>query len=76
MRYEVAKQINEIDKAIAIFEWREIPDIKQPTEEEMEDAIKKATACMTLIVHILSQKDMTMKELNLERVHQETLKNL
>ena len=33
MRYEVEKQIQEIDNAIAILELREIPNMKKPTEE-------------------------------------------
>lgn len=66
MRYEVEKQIQEIDNAIAILELREIPNMKKPTEEELELALKKATSCMRLMVRELSKKDITMKELNEE----------
>lgn len=66
MRYEVEKQINEINEALAILGLREIPNMKEPTKDELEFALKKATSCMTLIVRALSHKDMTMKEFNEE----------
>lgn len=66
MRYEVEKQIEEIDKALAIIEMRKIPNMKKPTEEELEFALKKAASCMSLMLRELSKKDITMKELNEE----------
>lgn len=68
MRYEVQQQIDEIDKALAIIEMRKIPNMKKPTEEELEFALKKASSCMTLMIRELSRKDITMKELN-EELH-------
>lgn len=34
------------------------------TDEELEFALNKGSSCMTLLMRILSKKDMTMKELN------------
>ena len=39
MRYDVQLQIDDIDKAVAILGLREIPNMKQPTEEEFEYAL-------------------------------------
>lgn len=63
MRYEVQQQVDDIDKALFILGLREIPNMKQPTEEEFEDALKKAKSCMKLMMHEMIRQDKTMKEM-------------
>ena len=41
MKYEVQKQISEIDKALGIIGMMEIPDMNPPTDEELKFALKK-----------------------------------
>lgn len=66
MKYEVMKQAEEINHAIAVFDYLTDPTMKNPSEEEMRMAIKKAASCMTLMVRMLCDKDMTMRDLNNE----------
>ena len=63
MRYDVQQQVDDIDKALAILGLREIPNMKQPTEEEFETALKKAESCMKLTIHEMIRQDKTMKEM-------------
>lgn len=63
MKYEVQQQIEEIDKALAILGLREIPNMKKPTEEEFETALKKAESCMKLTIHEMIRQDKTMREM-------------
>ena len=63
MRYDVQQQVDDIDKALAILGLREIPNMKQPTEEEFEYALKKAESCMKLMIHEMIRQDKTMKEM-------------
>lgn len=62
MRYEVQKQVDEIDKALAIIGMREIPNMKV-TEEEFEASLKKAKSCMKLTMREMTKQDKTMKEI-------------
>lgn len=56
---ELFKQFREIKNTIKVqFQGR-----KQPTEEEFEDAIKKAESCMKLMIHEMIRQDKTMKEM-------------
>ncbi len=50
----------------------DIPNMKPPTCEELKSALNKASSCMTLMMRILSEKDVTMKELN-ESLHREEI---
>lgn len=63
MRYEVQEQIKEIDTALFIIRMSEIPEMKV-SDEELEASLKKAESCMCLMMRVLAQKDITMKELN------------
>ena len=63
MRYDVQQQIDDIDKALFILELREMPNMKQPTEEELETALKKARSCMKLVIREIIRQDKTMKEM-------------
>ena len=63
MRYDVQQQVDNIDKALFILRLREIPNMKQPTEEEFGDALKKAESCMKLMIHEMIRQDKTMKEM-------------
>lgn len=63
MRYDVQQQVDDIDKALAILGLRKIPNMKQPTEQEFEDALKKAESCMKLVIHEMIRQDKTMKEM-------------
>lgn len=62
MRYEVQKQIEEIDKALGIIAMYQIPNMKI-TQEEMYKALQKAESCMKFVMHDLCQQDKTMKEI-------------
>ena len=45
MRYEVQKQIEEINKALGTITMYQIPNMKI-SKEEMNEALKKAEFCM------------------------------
>lgn len=62
MRYEVQKQIEDIDKALGTITMYQIPNMKIP-QEEMYEALKKAESCMKLVMRELCQQDKTMKEI-------------
>lgn len=72
MKDEVQQQINELDKALGIIGMMKIPNMKPPTDKELEFALNKVSSCMTLMTRILSKKDMTMKELN-ENLYEEVI---
>ena len=63
MRYDVQQQVNDIDKALFILGLREMPNMKQPTDEEFETALKKAESCMKLTIHKMIRQDKTMREM-------------
>lgn len=63
MRYDVQQQVNDIDKALFILGLREMPNMKQPTDEEFETALKKAESCMKLTIHEMIRQDKTMREM-------------
>lgn len=63
MRYEVQKQVDEIDKALGVITMYSIPNMNI-TKEELEEALKKAESSMKLMMKILSRNDITMKEVN------------
>lgn len=63
MRYDVQQQVDDIDKALAILGLRNIPNMKQPTKEEFENALKKAESCMKLTMCEMIRQDKTMKEM-------------
>ena len=63
MRYEVEKQVEEIDKALGIITLYQIPNM-EVTREELEIALRKAESCMKLVMNTLCRKDVTMKEWN------------
>ena len=63
MRYDVQQQVNDIDKALFILGLREMPNMKQPTDEEFETALKKAESCMKLTIHEMMRQDKTMREM-------------
>lgn len=73
MRYEVQQSIDELNKALGIIGMMKIPNMKPPTDEELEFALNKGLSCMTLMMRILSKKDMTMKELNENLCKKETI---
>ena len=61
MRYEVQKQIEEINKALGTITMYQIPNMKI-SKEEMNEALKRAESCMQLMMITLSKKDETMRE--------------
>lgn len=63
MRYEVEKQVEEIDKALGIITLYQIPNM-EVTREELEIALRKAESCMKLVMNTLCRNDVTMKEWN------------
>ena len=63
MRYDVQRQVDDIDKALAILGLRGIQNMKQPTDEEFETALKKAESCMKLTIHEMIRQDKTMREM-------------
>lgn len=62
MRYEVQQQLTEINNALSILCMRDIPNFQNPSEEEMEFALKIAQSCMTVMISTLSKHDITLKE--------------
>lgn len=76
MRYDVQQQIDDVDKALAILGLREIPNMKQPTKEEFEYALKKAESCMKLVIHEMIRQDKTMKEMYCKKEENQQLLKL
>lgn len=62
MRYEVQKQVEEIDKALGTITMYQIPNMAV-SKEELEVALRKAETCMKLMMIVLSKKDKTMREI-------------
>ena len=66
MRIEVEKQQKDINKAMAILSLRQIPGMRKATTEELDSATEYAKACMYSLLNYMSDKDMTLKELQKE----------
>lgn len=62
MRYEVQKQIEEIDKALGIITMFQISNM-EIEQEELREALQKAESCMKLTMCELCHQDKTMKEI-------------
>ena len=62
-RYEVIKQIEEINNADAILDLLNNETMKPPTKEELEFAIKKAHSCISLTVSLLCENNITIREI-------------
>lgn len=65
MRYEVGKQIIDIDQALSIIKIKQIEN-KVVSDKEFNEALKKVESCIKLILLELAKSNKTMQEIYTE----------
>lgn len=71
IRYEVEKQVKNINKALNLLALSNCPNI-QITKEDETYILTHAKPCMEIMMQILADKNMTMQELYKKLQQKET----